>query len=325
MADDGDDNAPNAGENWFDSLGVGGLAACGTIAAILSVVIMALLNQAGSARLSDAAVPVADDAVFEAPAPAIATVRPADSNAQWIVNAEPFSATPGQPLIAVIVLDDGVNSHAVQRALDWRAALTFAVAADLDDSPSRLKDIRRAGREAMALLPMGYGPDFGRDPNVLRRGLSEAELQRRLRWHLARSQGVVGAVDQHGGDIMRDIVALRTVAQGLAAEGHLFVDARSATDSIAAARLHALGVPSTRYTSRITRDDSTDAALMALTDAEKHAFIWGTAIVVVDAGTGPMATLADWLRDRNPGIAIAPISHVMRRLRAAPDVTAQAE
>ena len=323
--EDDEEDAPILEGNWFDSLGVGGIAVCGMFAAILSIVLMVLINQIGAARLSDAAVPVADEAAFEAPIAAIATVRPADANAAWIVNSEPFNAKPGQPLIAVIVLDDGINSHAVQRALDWRSPLTFAVAADLDSSQNRLKTIRRAGREALALLPMGYGPDFGRDPNVLRRNLSETELQRRLGWHLARSQGVVGAIDQHGGDIMRDIVALRIVGQGLSAEGLLYVDARSARNSIAAPRLRALGIPTARNTTRIKQDDTVEAALMALTDAEKHAFTWGAAIVVVEAGSGSMDVLADWLRNRNQGIAIAPISHVMRRLRTGPAVAAQAE
>ena len=323
--EDDDDDPPVVRGNWFDSLGVGGIAVCGTVAAIFSIVLMALVNQIGAARLSDAAVPVADDALFEAPVAAITTVRPADFDAAWVTNAEPFQGQPGQPIIAVIVLDDGVNSLAVDRALDWVVPLSFAVAPDLDNSQHRLKSIRRAGREALALLPMGYGPDFGRDPNVLRRDLSEVELQRRLRWHLARSQGVVGAIDHNGGDIMRDIVALRIVGQGLAAEGLLYVDAGSARDSIAAARLRALGVPSAYRTTRIERKGRADAAFMALTDAEKHAFTWGAAIVVVESDTGSMAVLAKWLRNRNPGIAIAPVSHVMRRLRTGPAVTGQAE
>ncbi len=317
--DDGAGHEYASRRDWLDDLGAGAVAALGAGAFVIAVVFMALMNQLGGAFTGAAATADVEEVSFEAPVAEITVVPPREGAPAWLLHAEAFEAPAGTPLMAIVVLDDGKESHAAMRALDWNVPLSFAIAADFGDSPSRVKQVRRAKREAMALLPFGYGDDFGRDPNVLRRGLSEQELLRRLRWHLARTgEGIVGAVDAQAGDIVRDIVALRTLGAGLAAEGMLMLDSRSDSKSLIAARMRPMGVPVGRRTTRIYRDALPDEAFMALTDAERHAFTWGTAIVLVEAGTTSLDILADWMRTRSDSIAIAPISHVIRRLRRGP-------
>ena len=197
--------------DWLDDLGAGAVAALGAGAFVLAVVFMALMNQLGGAFTGAAATSDVENVSFEAPEAEIAVLPPRAGAPAWLLHAEPSTASAATPLMAIVVMDDGEESHAAMRALDWDVPLSFAIAADFGDSPSRVEQVRHAGREALALLPFGYGDDFGRDPNVLRRGLSERELLRRLRWHLARTgEGIVGAVDGQAGDIARDIVALRT-------------------------------------------------------------------------------------------------------------------
>ncbi len=317
--DEDSDNGYVERRYWLDDLGAGAAAALGAGSFVLAVVFMALLNQIGGAQTGTAAMPAVEDISFEAPEADIAILPPHEGAPAWLLNAAPFRADPGTPLMAIVLLDDGQDSHATMRALDWDVPLTFAVAADFGDSPSRVEQVRHAGREALALLPFGYGDDFGRDPNVLRRGLSERELLRRLRWHLARAgEGIVGAVDGQAGDIARDIVALRMLGEGLAADGMLMLDSRSDPKSVIAARMRPMGVPVGRRTTRVSRDALPDEAFMALTDAERHAFTWGTAIVLVEAGTASLDILADWMETRSDSIAIAPVSHVIRRLRRGP-------
>ena len=309
--------------HWLDELGAGAMAAMGAGVFLMSIVVMVMINQIGSAITSNAVTPMVDDIAFAVPQdmvavlPALPAGRSHDADTPaWLAHSEPFEASARTPLIAVVILDDGTQSSVALRGLDDDEPLSFAVAADFGDSSYRIEQIRRAGREALALLPFGYGADFGRDPNVLRRGLTEAELTRRLHWHLARAgEGIVGAVDQHGDDIVRDETALRVIGDGLVSSGMLMIDSRSDADSLISARLRPMGVPVGRRTVRVGRDDDADTAFAALTDAERHAFAWGTAIVLVEAGDTAMNTVQKWLETRSESIALAPVSHVVRRMR----------
>ncbi len=318
--DETSESVPERSGHWLDTLGVAALAALSAGVFVLSVAAIVLVNQVGSALTGDAVVANADathEIAFEPPAPSITVLPPRVDLPAWLANAQPFEAPPRMPVMAVVVLDDGTNASLIVEALKWTAPLSFAVAADFDASPHRVQQIRQAGREVLALVPFGYAPDFGRDPNVLRRGLSEAELLRRLRWHLARAgDGIVGVVDHHAGEIVQDEHALRIIGNGLVSDGMALIDSRSAPDTLFAARLRPMGVPVGRGTTRIGRDDSIGDALAALIDAERQAFAWGTAIVVVEASDTAMLALTEWLGTRRTSITLAPVSHVIRRLRA---------
>lgn len=318
-----DDETPAPGGTGHGEPGIGMIAALGIGVFIASILAMAAINMIGGALTGFAETPGAETVAFEPP-PATITTRVPDLDAPaWLANAAAFAAPPGKPLLAIVVLDDGTHSPLVMQALDWSAPLSFAIAADFDVSPFRVEQVRRAGREALALVPFGYAPTFGRDPNVLRRGLSDAELLRRLRWHLARAEagqggGIVGVVDRHAGDIVRDARALRTIGDGLAASGMMMIDSAGVPDSLLSARLRPLGVPVGRRTTRVLRHGTVDEAFAALVDAERHAFTWGTAIVLVEADDTSMRALSDWLESRGDNIALAPVSHVVRRLRTGP-------
>lgn len=302
--------------HWFDQIGIGMMALGASLLALFSVVLMAVFNQMVAARLSEAAVPTAAEAVFEAPVPVIARKRVSANLPVWMKHAEPFDTAGAQGLIAVVVMDDGRGSHLAERALEWTAPLTFAVAGDFAMSAERIARVRRAGREAMVIVPMGYGPDLGRDPNVLDLHLSEAEVRRRVGWHLARAEGYVGAISGHSGPVMRDEPSMRAVGEELAARGLIFVDSGAERNSLAGARIRSLGVPTGQGSVYVTRNDSASAALEKLADAEQRALTWGTAIVLIDADKTAMGALADWLRIRTPALAIAPISKVVGELRS---------
>lgn len=292
MQDDEPENAEEA-----HGMGGGAVAMLCAVVFCLSVAVMAFFNQIGGAT------------------PGAATVR-ADIGTP---DAGSSLAQVETPLLALVILDDGTGTDRAMAALDWDVPVAIAVAADLGDSPFRVARIAQSGAEALALLPFGFGPDLARHPNVLRRGLTEAELSRRLGWHLARAgEGIVGAVDHHGGDIRRDGMALRVLGSGLAARGLLMIDGGAREDALLAARLRHDGVRVGRGTVRLARDDDTETMGDALMDAERHAYAWGAAIVLVEAGEGSMAAVTAWLDRRMGGIDLAPVSQVVARLRAGP-------
>ena len=313
--EDLDDDPLDNEVDWFDRLGAGGLAMSACAAAVLSVFVMVVVNQIAASQHGNAGVPSAQEATFEPPETPIARVNTSVAPDARLINAQPFDNTKAQSVMAVIVIDDGRDSHAADRALEWSIPLTFAVPADFDDSPFRVKQMRRKGREVLALVPMGYGEDLAQHPNVIARHLSDTELLRRLRWHVARTGDVVGVLDMDGGDVLRDVHAMGIVARELKDTGALFIHSKTTKDSIAGKRVRAAGVPTGQRTARIDYEDTVDQAFEVLLDAEKYALEWGTAIVLVEAGATSMNALSDWLNTHNPAVAIAPVSHVVGRLR----------
>jgi len=324
--DKGEGDAPRS-EDWLGNLGAGAIAAMGAGVFALSILGMIAIDRIGGALTAGAApvrivAPEVEGVAFEMPATDLAVVASRGRAPAWRLHGAAFEAPADRPLMAIVVLDDGTRSDAAMGALDWDAPLSFAIAADFDLSPHRIERVRRAGREALALVPFGYGPDLGGDPNVLRRGLGEAELLRRLRWHLARAgDGIVGVVDHHAGDLVRDVDMLRIVGGGLVDEGMLTIDSRGDARSLLSASLRPMGVPVGRGRARIGRDDARDAVFEKLADADQYARTWGTAIVTVEAGEETMASLAAWIQARGQDVLLAPVSHVVRRLRRGPQAT----
>gem|GEM_PF-3978600 len=296
-----------------DDRSAGIIAVLSAAVFIASVLVMTLVHQIGGALTGEAAT----GAPTSIPLPAITTRQPTESDPAWLRHATPFAARDDKPVLSLVILDDGTQSDLAMNALDWDIPISIAVAADFDASPFRITQIQQRGGEALVLLPLGYADDFGRDPNVLRVGLTEEELLRRLHWHLARAgEGVVGVVDHREGDIRRDTTALRVLGDGLAeAQVMMIATDNSESDSPLSAVLRHREVPVGRSTAHLSRGDTPEAMRTALATAQRHAFAWGTAIVLIEAGEEPMAVVRDWLTTRGGSITLAPITHTIGRLR----------
>lgn len=300
--------------NGHSGLGIG-LAlvlAAGVFAVMLGVSV--LLNQISGASTGEAATSDIDLAAFQPPVPDIATMAP---------SLKTLDIPATTPVLALVILDDGTESDAAITTLDWPVPVTLAVAADFDISPFRVQKIQRAGAEALALLPFDDGAVFGQFPNILRRGLPDAELRRRLLWHLSRTgEGIVGVIDHHAGEGRRDVAFLDTLAGVLRREGLAMIDSGAREDTLFAARMRYLGVRVGRNAGVVSRGDAPDAILDTLSAAERHAHAWGSAIVLIEAGTAPLAEVSAWIENRSHVVALAPVSTVLQRLRPVPVVQA---
>ena len=73
--------------------------------------------------------------------------------------------------------------------------------------------------------------------------LPQAEVQRRLRWDLARFSDYVGIYDHWESGFAGDAAAMATVAAELKARGLLLLDSREAARSLALGAARRLGVP----------------------------------------------------------------------------------
>ena len=116
----------------------------------------------------------------------------------WRRNAVPVSVQAGQPRIAIVLDDLGLDRAASRRAIDLPGPLTLAFLTYANDLERFAARARTAGHELLLHVPM---EPIGHDdpgPEVLQTGMDPHELRRRIEWGLARFSGFVG-INNHMG------------------------------------------------------------------------------------------------------------------------------
>ncbi len=167
-----------------------------------------------------------------APAPQVAAVPPAPKPA-WQRNAVPVAVT-GQPMIAVVIDDMGLDRKRSQRTVDLPGPLTLAYLAYAGDLATQTGAARAAGHESLVHVPMEPG-SATTDPgqNALLTALSPEELARRIAWNLSQFSGSVGINNHMGSKATADREMMGTVMAALKARGMLFLDSRTSGETVA--------------------------------------------------------------------------------------------
>ena len=169
--------------------------------------------------------------------PAVVPVKPSkpSGNAGAVAGDEPtwrrnaIAAPPftGQPQIAIVIDDLGLDRDRTERAVALKGPVTLSFLAYASDLPKQTEAARRAGHELIVHVPM--------EPIVRPKFVSQtsggatparAELLRRLRWDLSRFNGYVGVNNHMGNRLSADPEATQTVIGELKARGLLFLDSR---------------------------------------------------------------------------------------------------
>lgn len=233
----------------------------------------------------------------------------------WVENSARFDSAAGVPRLAIVVTDDGRDASATLRAMRMSEPLTLAIAPTVDGARARAEAARRLNREVLLYLPMESANSFDTSPNPIAGHVGRDETIRRLGWNLAQLDGYVGVTNQFGEETTRDAQTMRTVMETLQRKGLMFLDARSHPDSVASAVARRLGIAAGDRTVRLNGTDDPKTMRARLDDAALHARKWGGAIVMVPAQRNVIEVLAQWLETRERGVAIAPVTAVVQRMR----------
>ncbi|MBO6781860.1 MAG: divergent polysaccharide deacetylase family protein, partial [Alphaproteobacteria bacterium] len=232
----------------------------------------------------------------------------------WRKNAVPADVRAGQPMIAIVIDDMGIDRARSARTVALPAPLTLAYLAYAGDLEAQTAAARTAGHELLVHVPMEPGTaatDPG--PNALLTGLSDAELRRRIAWNLAQFDGYVGINNHMGSKATGDTSLMAPVMDELARRGLLFLDSRTAASTVAERTARATGIPALRRDVFLDHDPSPIAVRAALLDLEKVAEQQGFAIAIGHPKDATIAALAEWLPDvRSRGFAVVPVSAVAR-------------
>jgi uncharacterized protein len=259
-------------------------------------------------KIAEAAPPIRTNAAR--PAARVASNAP-DGNPAWLRNALPAPPVTGEPRIAVVIDDLGLDKKRTERAIALKGPLTLSFLAYASDLPQQTDAARRAGHELIVHVPMepvGRLKDSGA---AVAANIGQDELLRRLRWDLGRFEGYVGINDHVGSRVGDDPIAMAVVIGELKSRGLMFLDGEDnsgAGETIA----DRLGVPMAKRDVFIDDDINSAAISARLGELEKVARRRGTAIAIAHPHDQTLDALAAWVA-RLParGIQLVPLTAIV--------------
>jgi polysaccharide deacetylase 2 family uncharacterized protein YibQ len=164
--------------------------------------------------------------------------------------------------------------------------------------------------------PMGRNVDPG--PNVLLGTLPAEELRRRLAWGFDRFGSYVGVNNHMGSKFTGNRAAMTVVMEEVKRRGLLFLDSRTASNSVGSALARRMGVPFADRNVFLDNRNSSAEVRARLAEVEALARRKGTAIAIGHPRKATLEVLGRWLEEaRRRGIQFVPLSAVTRGGRAA--------
>lgn len=227
----------------------------------------------------------------------------------------PPMALPGTPMIALMIDDMGEARDWSDRIVALPGPLTLAYFPHSPNLDEQIVEARQAGHEIMLHLPME--PDDASEnpgPDPLLTSLDRDELRGRSIAMLDSIDGYVGVNNHMGSRFTRDEAAMALVLAEVRDRGLLFVDSRTAANSVAGRLARDLGVPALRRD--IFIDNDADGALIGaqLAALEQHARDHGFAIGIAHPRPHTIEALTDWLSTvTERGFVLVPISTIAAR------------
>jgi polysaccharide deacetylase 2 family uncharacterized protein YibQ len=234
----------------------------------------------------------------------------------WLKNAVATAIPVGQPMIAVVIDDVGLDRRRSRRAMALPAPVTIALMAYAEDARQQAAAARKGGHELLVHLPMEPG-SAGENPgpNALRSDLPKAEFARRLEWNLTQFAGYVGVNNHMGSKLTSNPAALAPVMVALKQRGLMFLDSRTTgeTKGLEVARRH--GVPAVERNVFIDHDVSPIAVRTALVRTEELAQRNGFAVAIGHPKDVTLDALEEWLPEvKARGFAVVPLTTIVRHV-----------
>jgi len=235
----------------------------------------------------------------------------------WRRNAVSASVAPGQPMIAIVIDDMGLDRVRSERTTRLPAPLTLAYLAYANDLDTQTGAARKAGHELLVHVPMEPGPGANPGPHALLTSLTADELNRRIEWNLSQFTRFVGINNHMGSKATADRPSMAAVMTKLRDRGLLFLDSRTTGATVAEAEAEKQGIPALSRDVFLDHDPSPIAVRAALDQVEAIARRQGHAIAIGHPKDATIEALAEWLPDvRARGFALVPVSAVALRLAA---------
>lgn len=244
-------------------------------------------------------------------------VPPADP--AWQENAAPFKASPGKGKIVIIIDDMGMDRRRTKEAMALPAPVTFAWLPYATHIQPLVDESRAAGHEAIVHVPMEpESTSIDPGPTVLKTDMTPDELKAMLEKNLSAFTGYVGFNNHMGSKMTQDSDAMQHVMAEAARRGLLFVDSRTAPDSVADQTAAAMGVAHASRDVFLDHYEDLNSVRAALQKMEAVANKQGYAIGIGHPKDNTLAALREWIPTLAArGFEMVPVSAVVRTAEPA--------
>jgi hypothetical protein len=264
-----------------------------------------------------------------APPPAAVPAQPAPQ--PTIVPAQPSTPSPtelppwrryavaappldGRIPIAVVIDDVGVDVARSRRAMDLPAAVTLSLLPYGSAIDRQAEQARAKGHEIIVHVSMeAEGRKVDPGPNALYTELPSAEIARRLDWALTRFPAFVGFNNHMGSRFTSNETGMRVVLAEAKRRGLLFLDSKTAPETIGRKLATEFGVPFAARDVFLDNDASAPAVAKQLAVLEAIARRDHGAIAIGHPHDGTLAALEAWtptLAAR--GFVLVPLTALVR-------------
>ena len=246
---------------------------------------------------------------------------PTDENMApvWKENATPFKASPGKGKIVIIIDDMGMDRKRTKEAMALPAPVTFAWLPYAAHIQPLVDESKASGHEAIVHVPMEpERASIDAGPTVLKTSMNEEELKAMLDKNLSAFTGYVGFNNHMGSKMTQDARAMQVVMTEAVRRGVLFVDSRTAPDSVADQAAAAMGVAHAARDVFLDHYEDINSVRAALQKMEAVANKQGYAIGIGHPKDNTLAALREWIPTlAGRGFEMVPVSAIVRTTEPA--------
>lgn len=240
-----------------------------------------------------------------------------DGLVAWQEYARPYTGPDDAPRIAILITDIGLNTKSSNAAIDdLPGQIDMAFSPYGRNLQDWMDKARAKGHEGILMLPtepLNY-PDNDPGPHSLLTDLSQTDNLKRLDWLLSQVTGYVGVVNHMGSKFTASEEGMTPILNDLNNRGLMFIDSRSTRFSMAARLARQLNMPRAMNDRFIDNVISPAEIKRQLSELEKTARTFGTALGLARATPLTIREIAAWAEtlDQN-GIQLVPITAIANR------------
>ena len=237
------------------------------------------------------------------------------STAAWLRFAAVTPAQNGQPAIAIVMDDLGIDQRRTGVAIDLPAPITLAFIPYGYRLSTHTRRARENGHELLVHLPMeplNANADPGK--NALLKGLTDKQLRSRIEWNLTRFQGFVGINNHMGSKFTAWERGMKLVVETLKDRGLIFLDSKTTKNTVGLRLATALNVPNAARDVFLDNEISIKSIQRQLKLLERVARKSGSAIGICHPHDATVKVLRDWIPNaKKRGFILVPVSAIIKR------------
>lgn len=237
------------------------------------------------------------------------------NNAPWLKFSARTPMQNGQPAIAIVIDDLGLNQKRTGIVIDLPAPITLAFMPYGYHLSKHTKRARKNGHELLVHMPMeplNAGTNPGK--NALLIGLTDKQLISRIKWNLSQFPNFIGINNHMGSKFTTWDRGMKLVVQILKDRGLMFLDSKTTKDTVGFRLAQALNVPHAVRDVFLDNEISIESISQQLKVLEKVARKKGTAIGVGHPHDATIKALRDWIPSaKKRGFVIVPVSTIVKR------------